>query len=185
MLRILVTRLGHQDYTGHIMSDISDLETRITTALERINAGLDKLTDQPVADTDAVDQLTRQLEDERTANAQLTERLSVLKTQITEKVDIVEGELARLQEQLAQAEATADALRQANQELRNSNDALREAAKSGLVDASLINDGMTAELAALNAAQQANRVELDAVLTELNAMTAQQRAAAHEEDTHA
>ncbi|WP_424939507.1 hypothetical protein [Aliiroseovarius sp. S253] len=167
------------------MSDISDLETRITTALERINAGLDNLADRPVADTGAIDQLTRQLEDERTANAQLNERLSTLKAQVTDKVATVEVEVARLQEQLARSEASADTLRQANQDLRNSNDALREAAKSGVVQAALINDGMTAELAALNATQQADRAELDAVLTELNAMTEQQTATASEEDTHA
>lgn len=167
------------------MSDISDLESRITTALERINAGLDQLTDQPAADTGAVDQLTRQLEDERTANAQLNERLSTLKTQVTDKVDIVEDELARLKEQLAQAEVAADTLRQANQELRSANKALRAAAATGVVDATLINDGMSAELAAVSATQQADRAELDAVLAELNAMAAQQAVTTTEEDTHA
>lgn len=171
------------------MSDISDLESRITTALERINAGLDQLADQPAADTEAVDQLTRQLEDERTTNAQLNERLSTLKSQVTDKFDVVEDELARLKEQLAQAEATADTLRQANQELRSANDALRAAAATGVVDATLINDGLSAELAAVSATQQADRAELDAVLTELNALAARQTAAQTtqeaEEDTHA
>ncbi|SPF75808.1 hypothetical protein ALP8811_00802 [Aliiroseovarius pelagivivens] len=167
------------------MSDISELETRITTALERINAGLDKWADRPAAVTDEVDQLTRQLEDERTANAQLSERLSALKTQITDKVATVEVEVARLHDQLAQSEATADTLRKSNQELRSANDALRQAANSGVVEAELINDAMVAELSALKATQQADRAELEVVLTELAAMTAAQTTNVSEEDTHA
>ncbi|NDW52715.1 hypothetical protein [Aliiroseovarius sp. PrR006] len=163
------------------MSDISELETRITTALERINAGLDKWADQPSANTDEVDALTRQLDDERTANAQLNERLSTLKDQMSEKLVVVENALSQLQAQLAQAEASADALRQSNQELRSSNDALRAAASTGVVEPALINDAMGAELTALRATQQADRAELDAVLSELTSMATP----VSEEDTHA
>lgn len=159
------------------MSDISELETRITAALERINVGLDQMADMPATDTGAQDELKAQLEEERTANAQLTERLSALKS----KSDDTAGETEQLKAQLAQAEAAAESLRQANQELRNTNDALREASKTGVVDATLINNAMTAELSALKATQQADRAELDAVLTELSTMAAPKA----EEDTHA
>ncbi|MCK0142300.1 hypothetical protein [Aliiroseovarius sp. F20344] len=159
------------------MSDISELETRITAALERINIGLDQMAEKPAVDTGAQDELKAQLEDERTANAQLTERLSALKS----KSDDTAGETEQLKAQLAQAEAAAESLRQANQELRNTNDALREASKTGVVDATLINNAMTAELSALKATQQADRAELDAVLTELSTMAAPKA----EEDTHA
>ena len=167
------------------MSDISELETRITTALERINAGLDQWADQPAANADEVNALTRQLDDERTANAQLNERLSALKDQMSEKLVVVESALTQLQEQLANAEASADALRQSNQELRNSNDALRAAASSGVVEPALINDAMGAELSALRATQQADRAELDAVLSELTIMAAAESTPASEEDPHA
>lgn len=159
------------------MSDISELETRITAALERINVGLDHMAQTPAIDTSAQDELTAQLDDERTANAQLTERLSALKA----KSDDAAGEAEQLKAQLAQAEAVAESLRHANQELRSTNDALREAAKTGVVDATLINNAMTAELSALKATQHADRAELDAVLTELSTMAAPNA----EEDTHA
>lgn len=167
------------------MSDISELETRITTALERINAGLEKWADQPSAGSDDVDQLTRQLDDERTANAQLNERLSALKDQMSDKLDAAENDVAQLHAQLAQAEAAADALRRSNQELRSSNDALRTAAATGVVEAGLINDAMGAELSAVKATQQADRAELDAVLGELATMTASYVNSANEEDAHA
>lgn len=165
------------------MSDISELETRITTALERINAGLDKWADQPAGNADEVDALNRQLDEERTANAQLNERLSTLKDQMSEKLVVVENALSQLQAQLAQAEASADALRQSNQELRSSNDALRAAAASGVVEPALINEAMGAELSALRATQQADRAELDAVLSELTAMA--DTAPKAEEEPHA
>ncbi|SMR71168.1 hypothetical protein SAMN04488030_0795 [Aliiroseovarius halocynthiae] len=167
------------------MSDISELETRITAALERINAGLEKWADQPSAGSGEIDQLSRQLDDERTANEQLSERLSALKAQMSEKLGSVENVVAQLQEQLAQAEATAAALKQSNQDLRNSNDALRAAATSGVVEVGLINDAMGAELSALKATQQADRAELDAVLSEITSMTASQADSASEEDAHA
>lgn len=167
------------------MSDISELETRITTALERINAGLDKWADLPAGNADEVDALNRQLDEERTANAQLNERLSALKDQMSEKLVVVENALSQLQTQLAQAEASADALRQTNQELRNSNDALRAAAATGMVEPALINEAMVAELSALRATQQADRAELDAVLSELTAMAAADATPATEEEPHA
>lgn len=167
------------------MSDISELETRITTALERINAGLDKWADQPAGNADEVDALNRQLDEERTANAQLNERLSTLKDQMSEKLVVVENALSQLQTQLAQAEASADALRQTNQELRNSNDALRAAAATGVVEPALINEAMGAELSALRATQQADRAELDAVLSELTAMAAADATPVTEEEPHA
>lgn len=167
------------------MSDISELETRITTALERINAGLDKWADQPAENADEVDALNRQLDDERTANAQLNERLSALKDQMSEKLVVVENALGQLQEQLAHAEATAEALRHSNQELRSSNEALRAAASTGVVEPALINDAMGAELSALRATQQADRAELDAVLSELTTMAASVATPASEEEPHA
>ncbi|WP_298908701.1 hypothetical protein [uncultured Aliiroseovarius sp.] len=167
------------------MSDISELETRITTALERINAGLDKWADLPAGNADEVDALNRQLDEERTANAQLNERLSTLKDQMSEKLVVVENALSQLQAQLAQAEASADALRQTNQELRNSSDALRAAAATGVVEPALINEAMGDELSALRATQQADRAELDAVLSELTAMTAADATPVTEEEPHA
>ncbi len=62
------------------MSDISDLESRITTALDRIGRGLDALGPKPDAGQDAeIATLKVALEEEKTANAQLEERVRAIK----------------------------------------------------------------------------------------------------------
>jgi len=72
------------------MSDFPQLETRITTALERIRSGLDGFAAPPVVaeapaavdtseTTAKVAELTAQLDEEKTANAQLEERVKLLK----------------------------------------------------------------------------------------------------------
>ena len=58
------------------MSDISSLENRITAALDRIRVGLDR---QPAADPAAADAMQSVLERERATNAELTERLGIVK----------------------------------------------------------------------------------------------------------
>ncbi|MEL6960659.1 MAG: hypothetical protein AAGL89_17105, partial [Pseudomonadota bacterium] len=83
------------------MSDIESLEGRITAALDRISAGAERLAalePAPVAADGApsedlaaqVAQLTARLDEERTANAQLEERVKLLK----ERQD---GKLAELE----------------------------------------------------------------------------------------
>ena len=56
------------------MSDISALEGRITAALERISAGLDGMSGAASVGVGDSAALQAQLQDERTANAQLVER---------------------------------------------------------------------------------------------------------------
>ena len=64
------------------MSDISELQARIANALDRIGTGLDALG-RPAPDTGEepaeMTALRAQLEDERTANAQLEERVRTIR----------------------------------------------------------------------------------------------------------
>ena len=76
------------------MSDIEYLQGRILAALERASRGVDKLA---LAKDDVPD-LSQELEAERQANAQLTERVKNLN-------DRLESETANLQSRLSDAEA--------------------------------------------------------------------------------
>ena len=60
------------------MSQIEELQSRITAAMDRIGTGLGAL--EAAQDEAAQNDLTQALDDEKTANAQLEERLKTLKT---------------------------------------------------------------------------------------------------------
>ncbi|WP_432448017.1 hypothetical protein [Aliiroseovarius marinus] len=155
------------------MNDISDLETRITTALERISTGLDAMAAQPSGDDEKLTQMQAALEEERTTNAQLEDRLQNVKAQQETALEDMRAETQRLQELLTQEEAALARLRKVNDELRANNQALREAAAGGVAEPHLINKAMMAELEGVRAAQAADRVELEAVLTELGGLIAE------------
>ena len=74
------------------MSDIDALQSRISAALDRIGTGLDALSNASNAD-DGRD-LAAELEDEKTANAQLKERLRVLNQKHFDEIEIREGNIS-------------------------------------------------------------------------------------------
>lgn len=155
------------------MSDISELQARMAAALDRIGAGLDGLEAiQPEAepDTSEIEALQAQLEEERTANAQLEERVRTIKEKQDSTVEALAGEVERLTRLLATQEETVSRLARVNSELRDNNGALRDAIADGLAEPHLVNKAMMAELDALKATQKADRAEMDAVLSELDAM---------------
>lgn len=67
------------------MQDIVELERRITAAMERIGAGLDRRASSEggKGDGDEIARLTEALDEERMANAQLNERVRVLHERAT------------------------------------------------------------------------------------------------------
>lgn len=169
------------------MTDISDLQARITAALDRIGSGLEALErpaapaaagDVPVDDSGEVDRLTAALEDERTANAQLEERVHAIKSKQDSAVSALQGEVDRLRALLAAEESAVARLGRVNSELRTNNAALREAIAAGLAEPHLVNKSMMTELEALRAAHSADRAELDAVLGELVPLVAEVEARA-------
>jgi chromosome segregation ATPase len=158
------------------MSDIEQLEGRITAALDRISKGLDGLT-KPAASQDAtasaeaeaeIARLTQALEDERTVSSQLEERVRDIKAKLEER----SAEMARSQEKAQASMATLDAelqqLRDINDKLRASNTALRDANAAGVADPELINASLQMELESMRAALSADRAEIGAVLTQLD-----------------
>lgn len=168
------------------MSEISDFESRISAALDRIRYSAERMA-RPVASAPAdhwpqdpedatpaeagpdprVADLEKQLEDERLANAQLEERVQALKARqdgrVAELEAAAEGNLAKL----ARFEKDINRLREVNAELRANNGRLREALEDGIAEPELINRAMAAELDALRALRQADATEVDAVLDEL------------------
>lgn len=152
------------------MSQINELQARITAALDRIAQGLEGRP-EAAADPEEADTLREQLEEERLANAQLQERIKVLHT----KLDAAEGAQA---ESLRKLDADLQALRKANQQLRDNNQALREAQAAGVAEPHLINKAMMAELEGLRAARGADRGEVEAVLAALGQVIAEAEPAA-------
>ncbi len=150
------------------MTDISSLQARITSALDRIGSGLEGLVKAPEeGDSPEMIALKAELEEERTANAQLEERVRAIREERQEAEGKLSGEIARLRGLLEEEETSLARLVRVNRELRANNAALRDAIADGVAEPHLVNKSMMAELEALRAAQHADRAELDAVLGEL------------------
>ena len=157
------------------MSNIDELQRRLLSAMDRIGAGIEGLsqsqTDPGVAEA---------LEEERLANAQLQERLKSLHKKHEEEVAALNAKIKELAEletlkndiaEQANAMSRLDIglqrLRKANEQLRESNAALRDANEEGVGEPHLINKAMLAELEALRAARAADTAEAEAILTKL------------------
>lgn len=139
------------------MSEIGELESRITAALDRIRQGLDaQMSGVPEQADDAA------LEAERATSAQLTEDLQAMQT----AYDSFTAQFEAQKAQMALLDAELQALRASNVQLRDMNTALREAVTEGLAP-ELLDKAIAAEVAALHAQRSADAAEIDAILTEL------------------
>lgn len=151
------------------MSDITELEQRITEALERIGTGVDGLASAAVAaeKTAEVADLNQALEIEKAANAQLEERVNAIKAKQETTIARLEEQVVDLDEKLAAREGDCKRLGQVNAQLRDNNAALREANENGVGDAGLINTGIQGELDSLRATRAAEMGEMKAIIDEL------------------
>ena len=148
------------------MSDISELEARIQTALGRIEEGLGKLGAKSDAAPDA-DGIGKALEEEKAVTAQLEARLTAVREKHVNRVKEVEAEMGDFKKALEAAKSEAQTLRATNERLRTSNEELRNKNEEGGVDPHLINKSMMEELAALKKARKADLAEMDALLAEM------------------
>lgn len=156
------------------MQEISELEKRITSALERIGKGIDRMSVQSrpsvsapasaaTAPNDAA--LRAQLEEEKSLTAQLQARLRAAKDReakgdLQEKVD-------RLTQELDVQGLELQRMRRVNASLREQLEALRSAAAAGVSEPGLINKSMAAELEALRATRLTEMAEMDDILAAL------------------
>ncbi len=150
------------------MSEIDEFQTRIIGALERAGRALDQLG--VPADGEDSAALAAELEAERVANAQLEARVRAIKEKQETTVARLEAEVTTLREALERRDGTVQRMKTVNDELRASNQALREANAAGLADAELVNTSLNSELDGLRERAATDRAELDEILATLEPM---------------
>lgn len=153
------------------MQDITELERRITAALERIGAGVDRLAtlprtaaatgQQPGPDT----ALRAQLEEEKSLTAQLQARLRMIRDR--EPKGDLQDKIDRLTQQLDVQGLELQRMRRTNAALREQLAALRDAQAQGVAEPQLINKAMATELDALRALRLTEVAEMDDLLAAL------------------
>jgi chromosome segregation ATPase len=152
------------------MSDIDDLQSRLTAAMDRLAQGVDRLTAAPAQPEPG---LAEALEEERTANAQLQERVRTLKTRSDAEAASLRAQLEEAQARMAQLDTELHRVRRANAQLTEACNKLIEANEEGVGDPHLINKAMLAELEGLRAARAADVAEAGAILAALEPLVAQ------------
>ena len=151
------------------MQQIAELERRITAALERIGTGVDGLRGGARGgEADELAPLRDALDEERMANAQLNERLKVVKAKETQAQSRLSGQVDQLTRQLDAGGLEILRMKKTVIQLREELRRLREAAEQGLSDPHLINRALQAELDALRATRAAETFEMEEILVALN-----------------
>ncbi|WP_415234285.1 hypothetical protein [Pseudorhodobacter sp.] len=185
-------------------SNIAELERRITAALGRIGAGLDKWTPAPAvvpssseaaaqekaaermeparqeAETIAaleaeIAKLKTALAAEKTSTAQLNERLKSVKDREHSSQGQLESKVEKMTEQLDVQGLELQRMRKSTVQLREHLRVLHEAAASNMAEPQLINKAMLAELESLRATRHTETVEMDEILAELRPLVEEAR----------
>lgn len=141
------------------MSQIEELQHRIIAAMERIGSGVEALQHTASGSGVPDEALQAALEEERVANAQLQERLKVLKDQHEQEADELRNELEELRstsDEDSESDSLREELAQATAKLVSV-----EAARAELADAKAALEN-SEELDALKAENEKLRSELDA-----------------------
>ena len=156
------------------MTDITELESRLSAALDRIGQGLDRL--ESAGPRTAQDEgLGAELDAQQQANAELEERLKALREEQDTRLAAFEARIEAQNAQMADLDGQLQALRRSNAELREVAGELREAMEAELADPELIDRAMAAELDALRAERDAEVAELGAVLSELKPLVEERK----------
>ena len=173
------------------MAELADLEARILAAFARISAGVEALNaadmmPQPMVDpaatlpnTDAIDDLQAELEDERQVTSQLADRMRVLRDQASSTETVLRGEVETLTRALDAQGLDVHRLTATVTQLREDLRRLREAAEQGVVDPALINRAMMAELDALRATRAAEVNEMSHIMSALGPILDAEEVRAH------
>ena len=172
------------------MSEIAELERRITAALERIGQGVAALSEAPAPGAagdgsgDAAGSaagriagLEEALDSERTANAQLTERVRAIKEKQETTVTHLDQRVADMTRQLDVQGLELQRMKKTNVQLRETIRTLREALETHVAEPHLINKSMLAELEALRASRLSEIAEMDEILDGLKPLIAEVAAA--------
>ena len=156
------------------MTQIDELQRRITAALDRIAQGVEQLdaAPPPAPEPDPVPQvdpaemaaLQEALDAERLANAQLEERVRAIREKQENTVADLTEQVGSQREAMTRLDSELQRLRTANDMLRDTNQKMRSALEENVGEPHLINQAMLAELEGLRAAQAADAAENRAVL---------------------
>ncbi len=150
------------------MTDLGEYERRIAAALQRIGAGLSR----GGAPVDAA-ALAQALDEERTANAQLQERLRQLHDRGDARVAAALADRDAARAEVAAMDATLQSLRASQSDLSETVATLRAALAEGVAEPDLVNRAMQAEIDGLRALRAADAAEVDQVLNELRPLVAE------------
>lgn len=147
------------------MSDIDELQRRITAAMDRVATGLEKIGNAaPVPDPETL----QALKDERTSNAQLSDSVKTLSSKLEQQTGDLRRQLGANEARTIQLDVEMQRVRRANTELQDACAALRKANAEGIAEPELINNAMMAELESLRAARAADIAEIDTILSTLS-----------------
>ncbi|MEM1374299.1 MAG: hypothetical protein AAGF78_07955 [Pseudomonadota bacterium] len=164
--------------------ELAGYEARLGAALGRIAAGVAKWPDveatavsEPLPieapspavpeaeeDADALAALRAELEEERTANAQLNQRVKQIRKRHEERVADFLARIADAEARAEAAERTVAKMRNASEDMRRT---LSDIDAEGTPDAHLVNRAMMAELEALRAERAADATEIAEVMSAL------------------
>jgi uncharacterized protein YhaN len=148
------------------MSNIEELERRINVAFDRIGQAVDGF----VAPTTGagIGDLQDALLTEQTANAQLTERLRVVKAREASQAAEAAEKVDRLNRALDAQGLELQRMKKTVIQLRESLAALRETQTEAVADPHLVNRAMLTELEALRATRLTEMAQMEAILAELH-----------------
>ncbi|MEH6773052.1 MAG: hypothetical protein V7668_03935 [Cereibacter changlensis] len=158
------------------MQEMAELERRITAALERIGAGLEGLTSVAALAEPAENPLQAELDDEKMANAQLTERLRAVKERDAATIARLEAQVEKMTRQLDAQGLELQRMRKTTIQLREHLRSLRTAQSENVAEPHLVNKTMLAELEALRATRLSEMAEMDEILSELTPLIEEARA---------
>lgn len=149
---------------------IAELRGAIAAEAEvarQVRDEVEALKGELAAERDNTAAMAREAESGRAALEGVSAELVALKArdrlEALESGAITEEMLSRVSE----LETAVAQLQLVNAQLRRNNAALRRAHEAGLPDAGLVNDGLRAELEAVNAARAADRAEIESILAAL------------------
>lgn len=148
------------------MSNIEELERRINVAFDRIGQAVDGFV--PPTTGAGTGDLQDALLTEQTANAQLTERLRVVKAREASQAAEAAEKVDRLNRALDAQGLELQRMKKTAIQLRESLAALRETQTEAVADPHLVNRAMLTELEALRATRLTEMAQMEVILAELH-----------------
>lgn len=163
------------------MSEIEELSSRIMAAMDRVAQGIDKLDANDGAEAE---ELRQALDEEKQANAQLSERVRVLGERQEQTIAALEAKASDAQERVSALDIEMQKLRRANERLGNICAALRDANAEGVGEPHLINKSMMIELESIRAMRSAEMAEAKEIISALTPLLTASAAAQSSEEAH-